>query len=52
MLEVPNFVFRFLEQKFLEFCEATESYISALSLSLSLTKYFQRLLNVFADETV
>ena len=50
MLEVPNFVFRFLEQKFLEFCEATESYISALSLSL--TKYFQRLLNVFADETV
>ena len=29
----PNFVFRFLEQKFLEFFEATESYISALSLS-------------------
>ena len=44
----PNFVFRFLEQKFLEFFEATESYISALSL----TKYFRRLLNVFVDETV
>ena len=30
MLKVPNFVFRFLGKKILEFCEVSKSYTSAL----------------------
>ena len=30
IFKVPNFVFRFLGKKILEFCEATKSYTSAL----------------------
>ena len=30
ILKVANFVFRFLRKKFLEFCEASKSYTSAL----------------------
>ena len=47
MLKVPYFVFRFLGIKILEFCEANESYTSAIY-----DKYCQRLLNVFVGKPV
>ena len=46
MLKVLNFVYRFLEKKLLNFCEATKS-----SGVHSMKKYSQRLLNVPAGET-
>ena len=50
ILKVPNFVFRFVGKKILEFCEATKSYIT--SRQYSMTKYCQRLINVFVSKTV
>ena len=47
MLNVPSFVFHFLGKKILEFCEEAKS-----THLYSMTKYCQRLLNVFANETV
>ena len=47
MLKVPNFVFRFLRKKILEFSLATKSYTSVLY-----GKYRKWLLNVFTGKTV
>ena len=47
MLKVPDFAFRFLGKKILEFCEATKSYTSALY-----NKILQKLLNALAGEAV
>ena len=47
MLKVPNFVFRFLRKKILEFSMATKSYTSVLY-----GKYRKWLLNVFKGKTV
>ena len=44
LLKVPKVVFRFLEQKLLAFCEINLTHLH------SMTKYCQKLFNVFAGE--
>ena len=41
MLKVTNFVFRFLQKKILEFCEATKSYTTVFydKIFLTVVKY-------------